>query len=118
MSCGSSPVQRWWPTTPRCPVSAYSGLAAAPVRRFRVIWRGSPGVDYRASPAVHSKIAPNKDYASSGSVVEAAAVEGDWVLTREGKWLPRRLPRVGRLLEEEHGGPCGPAAGAPRSPAC
>jgi len=66
---------------------------------YLVVWTQSSGVDFRSSPELSSKIAPNADYAPAGSTVLAAEVRGDWLRTIDNKWLPIKLPTHGVLLE-------------------
>mmetsp|Transcript_9475 Transcript_9475/g.20874 ORF Transcript_9475/g.20874 Transcript_9475/m.20874 type:complete len:546 (+) Transcript_9475:38-1675(+) len=66
---------------------------------YLVVWTQSSGVDFRSSPELSSKIAPNADYAPAGSTVLAAEIRGDWLRTTENKWLPIKLPSHGVLLE-------------------
>jgi len=79
---------------------AQAPVAMGPPRYFRVVWRRSAGVDYRSSPIVADKLSPAGDFAPSGATVEAVAVQGNWIMTRDYKWLPISLPSFGVLLEE------------------
>jgi len=70
---------------------------------YVVTWSLSSGVDFRHSPDIGSKIAPNVDFAPAGSTVVATEVKGDWLRTVDNKWLPIRLPSHGVLLEPAQG---------------
>lgn len=103
VSTHSSPIRNRTSTTSNPSPIRTRDYSPPPIqhRRFRVVWQRSAGVDFRSSPSAADKIAPNRDFAPSGTIVEALAVEGDWICTPDRKWLPLYLPTFGRLLEEE-----------------